>query len=91
MERRDRMRRRMLQEVLDKLTYQELLTLNRYVPSGDALMSGVFGGMFVARLRAARDELTIEQQVAVSKAVGWGGDSIITRGDINEYKKTKAV
>jgi len=56
---------------IDAATYQQLLERWRNAPCGDHMMIGEIGDYFVRVLREKRGQLTHNEQVTVSKRIGW--------------------
>jgi len=56
---------------IDEATYQQMLTRWREAPCGDQMMLGEIGEYFIEVLRQKRNQYTHDQQVMISKRIGW--------------------
>ena len=61
-----------LKEWISKATYKELLLKNRFGSSQDPIFHDELGKLFMETLRKRKEELTNEEQVSISKEIGWG-------------------
>lgn len=56
---------------IDNATYESLLRRWRFAPVGDPVFQGDVGQYYTKAMKRKRDELDPDDQVAVSKFVGW--------------------
>lgn len=61
---------RMLQWI-EKASYEELLYKWRFSPAGDPFFIGKIGDFYQDRMNKLKIETPIEEQVSISKKVGW--------------------
>jgi len=56
---------------IDKMDYAELLRRWRFSTSENALFQGDSGNYFAERMKKEKAQLSHEEQVEVSKRIGW--------------------
>ena len=60
-----------LKEQIDAMSYEQMLSKNRFAPIGDEMFIGEVGKYFGARMSKLRAEGKVGMHVAASKSVGW--------------------
>jgi len=60
-----------IKQLIDGMTYHEMLRAWRNAPAGDPLFQGETGQYFQKVMYEKKNALSPGEQVAVSKAVGW--------------------
>lgn len=60
-----------IKKEIDNMEYAQLLSKWRHSPIGDPMFQGDSGDYFAKVMREKKDSLTHENQVAISKSVGW--------------------
>lgn len=60
-----------LKQQIDNMSYEQLLYKWRFAPAGTDLFQGETGEYFKSKLFEKRNQLSVSEQVAVSKYVGW--------------------
>lgn len=61
----------MTKEEIDNMSYEDMLYLWRFAPIPSPLFQGESGEYFSKVMMAKKAELTPEEQVTISKNVGW--------------------
>lgn len=61
----------MTKKEIDNMSYRELLTRWRFGDFGDTIFSGDSGAYFRKVMNKKKNELPVEDQIAISKSVGW--------------------
>ncbi len=56
---------------IDKATYDQLLQRWRFAPISDPIYQAEIGIYYVNVMREKKEELSHDEQVSASKAVGW--------------------
>jgi hypothetical protein len=56
---------------IDNMSYSEMLSEWRFSPSGNSLFEGEAGSYFSYSMNEKKKKLSPEDQVAISKAIGW--------------------
>lgn len=57
---------------IDNASYADLLRKNRFAPIGDPMCCGEIGDHFVKVLNEKKNKLPHDEQVRISKMIGWG-------------------
>lgn len=52
-------------------TYEQLLRKNRFASIGDSMFIGELGTFFMKTMKVKKQDLTNEEQVKISKKIGW--------------------
>lgn len=60
-----------LKEQIDKMSYEQLLARWRFSPSGDPMFVGEIGKYYADVMSKKKSELSHEEQVRISKDIGW--------------------
>ena len=58
-------------EWINNASYRALLAKNRFGKMDDQIFIGEIGGLFMKTMRKRKEELTNEEQVSISKEIGW--------------------
>lgn len=60
-----------LKKWIKEASYKQLLARNRFGSMGDPMFQGDLGDYFIKHLKLKKDELTVYEQVLISKQIGW--------------------
>jgi hypothetical protein len=56
---------------ISQMSYQELLQIWRFAKSGDIRLQGELGNYFADIMNFKKAELSVDEQVRISKLIGW--------------------
>ena len=74
-----------MKEWIDNADYEALLKKWRFAPTGDLFFQGDIGDYYSKVMAKKRDEISHEEAVKISKALGWG----IQYRFVNKEEKTR--
>ncbi len=57
---------------IDNADYDDLLSKNRFAPSGSKFFQGKVGDYFLAKMKEVRAKIGDAEHSATSKRIGWG-------------------
>ena len=60
--------------LIDEMSYESMLSLWRFAPSGHPMFQGETGEYFAKVMAEKRDQIGNNAHVAISKSIGWGGE-----------------
>lgn len=56
---------------IDGMSYEQMLRRWRFAPSGDTIFQGDVGDYFAEVMKAKKNKLPHDEQVRISKNIGW--------------------
>ena len=56
---------------INRMTYYELLKRWRFASTGDPLFQGEIGEYYAKKMKEKREQITADEHVNTSKAIGW--------------------